>query len=171
MCLHWQNLLFALPLALADHRLPAPIRLARPKSERHSRQPSVLISEHRYRTRFAGHVQIGPLSLWHWPIIVFQHQYALLVPNQSVTLGSHQFLFRNIVIVLVSLVMSILSWRFVEQPFRRGYTTRARSGILIYGAASVALLISFGGTILLEHGFRNRFSPEALRFASRSEEH
>jgi len=114
---------------------------------------------------FIGKISYS-LYLWHWPIIVFQHQYALLVPNQSVTLGSHQFLFRNIVIVLVSLVMSILSWRFVEQPFRRGYTTRARSGILIYGAASVALLISFGGTILLEHGFRNRFSPEALRFAS-----
>jgi peptidoglycan/LPS O-acetylase OafA/YrhL len=115
-------------------------------------------------------VFIGAISyslyLWHWPIIVFQHEYAFLVPNQSLSHSGHMFLLRNIAIIVTSFVMAILSWRFVEQPFRRGYSTRAKSRILIYGAASVMLLTSIGGVLLVKKGFPNRFPPEAVRFAS-----
>jgi peptidoglycan/LPS O-acetylase OafA/YrhL len=115
--------------------------------------------------RFIGLISYS-LYLWHWPIIVFQHQYAFLVPNQTFIQSGHPFLLRNIMIFTVSLVVAIISWRFVERPFRRVYDPRTKSRILVYGAATAALLACIAATIIVERGFGSRFPPEAIRFAS-----
>jgi peptidoglycan/LPS O-acetylase OafA/YrhL len=106
------------------------------------------------------------LYLWHWPIVVFQHQYAFLVPNQTFMHSSHQFLLRNVAIIIASLIMGVISWRFVERPFRRAYSIRSKSIILLYGAATAVLLIFISSSVLVEKGFASRFSPEAVHFAS-----
>ncbi len=50
------------------------------------------------------------LYLWHWPIIVFYKEYAGQ-ENPSITTA--------IVISLIAIFISYLSWRFIENPFRK----------------------------------------------------
>ena len=61
------------------------------------------------------------LYLWHWPIIVF-FKYL-----KGVTLGTVE----SVAMLLVMLVVSVASWRFVETPFRRKQLLPTRKGIFI----------------------------------------
>jgi len=94
---------------------------------------------------FAGwwpFVTIGKLSyslyLWHWPVWVFYRHY-----NN----GSLPDAFGVVVLVCVTAGLAYLSWRFVEEPFRRRVATRR---ILAGGAAMAAaiacLVVSIGAT-------------------------
>jgi peptidoglycan/LPS O-acetylase OafA/YrhL len=49
------------------------------------------------------------LYLWHWPLLVFAGIYA----NRQL------YLSERVGVVMLALVVSALSWRFVERPFRR----------------------------------------------------
>ena len=66
-------------------------------------------------------VAIGLISyslyLWHWPIIVFS-RYRLGRPPTALETAA---------IIAASLLAAALSWRFVEQPFRKGVTASART--------------------------------------------
>ena len=115
--------------------------------------------------RFIGLISYS-LYLWHWPIIVFQHQYALLVPNQTFLQGNHQFLLRNVVIIVTSFLVAAISWRFVEQPVRFSRWPRRRRTVLVYGVSSAVVLCLLGCTALLSGGFAGRFPPRAIQFAS-----
>ena len=53
------------------------------------------------------------LYLWHWPIIVFQRAGGMLLNRADLTLGAKAF------VAAVSIAVAALSWKFVEQPFRR----------------------------------------------------
>lgn len=48
------------------------------------------------------------LYLWHWPLIAFYKNYTLLPLTWGV----------QAVIIVASFVLAVLSWRFVERPFR-----------------------------------------------------
>jgi len=96
------------------------------------------------------------LYLWHWPIIVF----------------SRHFLLRDVagyevwVVIGVSTLLAILSWRFVELPFRgsHGLLTRASlfrvSGIVMFAIVCVGLL--FDRT----EGLPQRLAPEVARISN-----
>lgn len=49
------------------------------------------------------------LYLWHWPIIVF---WGIYNPNPISNMDS-------VIIIILSVLLSYLSWRFVENPFRQ----------------------------------------------------
>jgi peptidoglycan/LPS O-acetylase OafA/YrhL len=73
------------------------------------------------------------LYLWHWPVLVFA-RYALfraLTPAESAGL------------IALCFLLAVLSWRFVEQPFRRSRLRRPR----LFGLAAAALaLLAFPAT-------------------------
>jgi len=59
------------------------------------------------------------LYMWHWPIIVFAELYLIREP----------YLYELLAIFAVTVMVSYVSWRFIEQPFRNseGLVKRTRS--------------------------------------------
>lgn len=83
-------------------------------------------------------VAIGLLSyslyLWHWPALAFATYYFGQPPDGLWTFG----------LLAVALLLSVLSWRFVETPFRRHGSARRA---VIVAALALVLFIS-GGLVI-----------------------
>ena len=94
------------------------------------------------------------IYLWHWPIWVFALSW-LAVRGYDV--GSAQ----KIMMVLVSLALGALSYRYVEQPVRtqRDFWTLRR--LLTASSVSFAVLAGFVSLAFLNHGFPSRL-PDYL---------
>jgi peptidoglycan/LPS O-acetylase OafA/YrhL len=94
------------------------------------------------------------IYLWHWPIWVFALSW-LAVRGYEV--GSAQ----KIAMVLASLALGALSYRFVEQPVRtqRDFWTARR--LLTVSSASFTVFAGFVSLAFLTHGFPGRL-PEYL---------
>jgi hypothetical protein len=94
-------------------------------------------------------VGIGLISysayLWHQPILAF----ARLSGFED---GSTP---RLLLLVVAAFPLSYLSWRFVEQPFRRKDVLTRRS-VLALSAAVLAAFCLVGGVIHRQHGFADR---------------
>jgi peptidoglycan/LPS O-acetylase OafA/YrhL len=99
------------------------------------------------------------LYLWHWPLIVFAKMAVLapLTPLQQLAVAAAAF------------VLAVLSWRFVEQPFRRRGTQAipART-IFRAGAAALVSLAGFGGVLIAADGMPSRYSASVLAMAAAS---
>jgi peptidoglycan/LPS O-acetylase OafA/YrhL len=83
--------------------------------------------------------------LWHWPLFSFANLLASGAPPRWIMLG----------LAVISLVAAVGSWRFVEQPFRRGTLPRhvvLRSYGLALGGIVVVMV-----EIDLDHGINGRF--------------
>lgn len=104
-------------------------------------------------------VGVGLISyswyLWHWPVFVYA-SYAAVDGLSPLELGG---------LMLLSLVLGYLSWRFVETPFREKRLLPGRKAIL--GAACVGILcLGFTGVALRKaDGVPSRLSEQALRYA------
>lgn len=89
------------------------------------------------------------LYLWHWPILIlsryWREDYA-----SPVEAGGW---------LIVAFIISVLSWRFIEQPFRRNRHTSPAQWI---GGAALAAtgMLSLGGLSYLTNGLPDRFPPE-----------
>jgi hypothetical protein len=101
------------------------------------------------------------LYLWHWPLLVFAHYYALGEPGPVA----------RTVVVLVAVLLAAASWRWVEQPFRskRRLATRAQLFGAVAGAGALAGL--FAVITVLGHGLPGRLPAEARAFASAEDDH
>jgi len=89
---------------------------------------------------FVGLVSYS-LYLWHWPIVVYAKQYLINEPTDL----------QAALIVVASLLLATLSWRYVEGPFR----DRARFGPrprLFAGAALVSVLLISAAAALVSSG-------------------
>ena len=103
-------------------------------------------------------VFIGLISysfyLWHWPILAL-----LRIRLNTLELP----IATALTAVLLAFVVSCLSWRFVEQPFRRsppkGLSARS---IFRLSTASMAAVIALASTILFVQGAPSRFDPRVL---------
>jgi peptidoglycan/LPS O-acetylase OafA/YrhL len=87
---------------------------------------------------YRGLVFIGLISyslyLWHWPILAFaKHYYIAPLGTQVVWVA-----------LSLALLMSVLSWRYVEQPFRRAGTALQPRALFQGAAAMIIILISVG---------------------------
>jgi hypothetical protein len=104
-------------------------------------------------------VWIGMISyslyLWHWPILVFGQYYLVqstLSPIQSA------------IAVTLMFALAILSWRYVERPFRdrsmpfRTVLAWVACGCIVVAAPSIA--------VLAYKGFPSRFNQEVARIDS-----
>jgi len=91
------------------------------------------------------------LYLWHWPVLVFGR---IVVARPLV--GSEA-----LVAVVLTFGLAILSWRFVEKPFRRpGSFTRSQ---IFGGSAALLATGALAGLMLIEtRGLRALASPGVL---------
>ncbi len=105
------------------------------------------------------------LYLWHWPILVFQNTNSVLMERN---VGDKQ---AKIVVVVVSILIAALSWRFIERPFRKGRFRPQRKTLFAVSAAAVAVIAAVDCTMLATGGLPSRFSPDALRVAGYSSFH
>jgi peptidoglycan/LPS O-acetylase OafA/YrhL len=100
--------------------------------------------------RFLGQISYS-LYLFHWPLIVFAGLYAgrdLLGHEKAGLFG-------------LAVLLAALSWRFVEQPFRRARGAEAwRRQRSALGLAAL-LLVAACGIALWQGGFPQRLNPAA----------
>jgi peptidoglycan/LPS O-acetylase OafA/YrhL len=96
------------------------------------------------------------LYLWHWPIITF---YKYIV-NERMSASDTG------IVILLSVLVAALCWKFVEQPFRRRSNGFSKRGIFLMtggATACVAVLGLWGG---LSQGLPQRLSDQAVRYGS-----
>ena len=107
---------------------------------------------------FVGMISYS-LYLWHWPMIVFQGMGGLLIQGVSPKTA-------KLAVMAISFIIATLSWRFVEQPFRGRRFSISRPAIFSFAAASAAVLLALGSSILFTNGLPSRFPSEAVKVAS-----
>ncbi|MBC8128197.1 MAG: acyltransferase [Gloeobacteraceae cyanobacterium ES-bin-144] len=88
--------------------------------------------------------------LWHWPLLVFAQYRGLSGITSSAT------------VFVGSLVAGTLSWRFIEQPFRKTSFGKRRA-VFAGWAISCVILICFWHAARVTHGFSKRYSTDVLR--------
>jgi len=105
------------------------------------------------------------LYLWHWPLISFYQFFradSTALPRPLLD-GTEMA-----IVVALSLIMATLSWRFVEQPFRRKYRVdQGFSPRFVFTAtgSTLAMIIAFGAVVHVHQGWPWRFSHEAIALA------
>jgi hypothetical protein len=95
------------------------------------------------------------LYLWHWPLFSFsRYQSVKALPE-----------LHKVLLITVSLVLAVISWRFVETPFRTRQLLPVRSRL--FAAAAAAFVVVFGGGLVLlqTQGFASRLTPDTQIFA------
>lgn len=113
-------------------------------------------------------VFIGTISyslyIWHWPILSFAW-----IARGSLPTGPALW-----ALLALTLAVSALSWRFIEQPFRTRRQSRppAQSRpdrtrrTLALGGAALTMLAVFTGSMVALHGLPGRLPPQAARIDS-----
>lgn len=105
-------------------------------------------SDHKEKTHIANILSIQPIRyiglisysmyLWHWPIIAL---------SKNIIIGDFTFYIKMAILLLVSL-LSVLTYHFIEQPFRKNYTLKTflqlKSGFL-----SLLILFAVASFILI----------------------
>lgn len=96
--------------------------------------------------------------LWQQPLFAFAHIRSVNAPDSALMAG----------LAVLSLLLAVLSWKYVEQPFRSGKTTiiKARSTVF---AMSLVGLLAFTAIGLWGHaqqGFAWRLSAQTLQVLS-----
>lgn len=97
------------------------------------------------------------LYLWHWPtIILYQNYYGLtwLDPASKIIVGS------------VSLLLAVLSWRYVERPFRTASQAATGPRAIRGSALCASAAIAISAPVVMADGIPARFDPEVIRIAS-----
>ncbi len=89
------------------------------------------------------------LYLWHWPVYVLSHYWR----------DGYASYLEAIFWVLVSFVLAVMSWRFVETPFRRMEAVSGRT-VLTTLAVPTALALGVGALVYTQNGLPNRFGTE-----------
>ncbi len=92
------------------------------------------------------------LYLWHWPLMVFARQlsYGRL---DSV---------HGAAVVCLSIVLAILSWRYVERPFRKKGTARQRKKLFTVAAGVMVLTVGAGYGVDFSQGWPGRFGGKLI---------
>ena len=97
--------------------------------------------------------RIGKISyslyLWHWPVLVIPQVIA----------GNHLSLLKRVLLALLSIVLAVLTERFVERPFRRGFVISLKPirNIAIAGVlASLLAMTAFGADYAATSSLRGK---------------
>lgn len=101
------------------------------------------------------------IYLWHWPLIVLTREGSVFLP-----FSRPQSLSGKLILAFLSLMLGFLSWRFIEQPFRKPSRDGSVSSVVRTGAFAAVALCAIAGLIVTFSGFPARFSPRAEQLAS-----
>jgi peptidoglycan/LPS O-acetylase OafA/YrhL len=110
------------------------------------------------------------LYLWHWPVIVSRHMgilmglSAIASQRHAALLSSHRF--DVLVEIALSFVLAVLSWRFVERPFRNGPLRLSGRPLFALAGAVVVILLGLSSWTVVTRGFQGRFPDDAVKVAS-----
>lgn len=108
---------------------------------------------------FVGLVSYS-LYLWHWPVMVF---YRHILTSEPSRLAS-------VMLVAASFVLAVLSWKYVEAPFRKPGVWLTRKRVFGgFAAVSLALLV-LGCVLVFNKGFESRVGEEHLRYRAAGDE-
>jgi peptidoglycan/LPS O-acetylase OafA/YrhL len=96
------------------------------------------------------------LYLWHWPILSFARYWAVreLRPSETIAL------------LAASVVLAALSWRYVEQPFRKRDGVLARRPLFAAAAGATGALAGFAVFALAAAGWPGRMDEATLQLAA-----
>jgi len=96
------------------------------------------------------------LYLWHWPLLVFvKYRQAMAALTDSQVLG----------LIVASLLLAVISYRWVEQPFRRwrkNGESSSRSRVFAASGLGAVLLVVAGVGLVATQGLPQRVSPAVL---------
>jgi peptidoglycan/LPS O-acetylase OafA/YrhL len=92
------------------------------------------------------------LYLWHWPIFVFA-RYGEIGPPSRLSI------FLSIV---ASFVIAIVSWRYVESPFRGKVLLSSQGKTFVCAVIAAVAILLIASTIIRQDGFEDRI-PDAAR--------
>jgi peptidoglycan/LPS O-acetylase OafA/YrhL len=101
------------------------------------------------------------LYLWHWPLLTFTSY--LSVPEPSVLARTAA--------LAASFVLALLSWRWVELPFRGRSGILSRQQLMSGAAAAISVVLAFGWAAHTWRGWPSRLAPEVRRIAASHFEH
>lgn len=95
------------------------------------------------------------LYLWHWPVLAF----ARYVADRKLTLAE------SLALLAVALVLAILSWRFVEQPFRKPRQGQTSARVLAWTGGAMATVGAVALAMIGAGSWPQRFDPQTARLA------
>jgi hypothetical protein len=101
---------------------------------------------------FVGQISYS-LYLWHWPLYVFARYYSGHNPGLSETLA----------LIAAAFTFAMISWRYIEQPFRRRQALAHRGLLFAVGAATMAATAAMGLAIYFGNGLPRRFDPDTQK--------
>jgi len=102
--------------------------------------------------RFVGKISYS-MYLWHWPLIVLLHIQAFRMES-GVTVTN------QLAVLAAVFVISTLSWKYVEEPFRRKRTWKQCLASLSLPASIVAACILIGFTSFRGEGEKYTYNLE-----------
>jgi hypothetical protein len=93
------------------------------------------------------------LYLWHWPVLVFAHYgwNDLSGLSWATRFGP----------VVIAVGVAVLSWRWVELPFRERRIAASRRALFTWAAAGTGLVCALGGIVVMTNGLPFPRSPIA----------
>jgi peptidoglycan/LPS O-acetylase OafA/YrhL len=97
------------------------------------------------------------LYLWHWPLIVFWRLYNNGLPTSPLETCP--------ALVATALVLSVLSWHFIEQPARRAKFPPL--AVFSSAAAAAIVVVVAASSIVHTGGFPQRLPPEIAAIDSK----
>ncbi len=100
--------------------------------------------------RLVGQMSFS-LYLWHWPIMAYLRIF-----------GGHDDLNGMVAAILVTAGLAILSWCYVEEPFRRGFLGVSTSRTLALGAGACLSIVAVASSIVATGGLPSRL-PESTK--------
>lgn len=104
--------------------------------------------------RFIGLISYS-LYLWHWPVIVLLLQW---LPATRLDLSG------QILAGSASLILAILSWRWIETPFRR--STASPRLVIGMSMLAVGVLCALAASLVVTGGLPGRFDRDTNRIAA-----
>jgi peptidoglycan/LPS O-acetylase OafA/YrhL len=108
-------------------------------------------------------VFIGAISyslyLWHWPLIFFAKYYEILGLNWQERAG----------ILLAGLVMAVISFYWIEMPFRRPGDTWPRRRIFRWSGVAIGTALASGLALVALRGIPQRFDAETRAIIAANE--
>jgi peptidoglycan/LPS O-acetylase OafA/YrhL len=96
------------------------------------------------------------LYLWHWPIIVFSHYLTFTIPTVLL----------NTTILSLTGVLAVLTYHYIETPFRHRKILAKRSHLFLVAAVGLGIFFSIGLYIHTNHGLPERAPESASVVAS-----
>jgi len=101
------------------------------------------------------------LYLWHWPVYVFARAAMFRAPTATET----------IVLIATSVALSVLSWRYVERPFRDRSSRWPWPAVFQKAGIAMAATVACAAILVLGNGLPQRFSPQVRAILAEASDH